>query len=112
VLAFQADPWIASAPIYENGPLDWLRNVIGEEARTFTGQVLVVHGDSHRLTIDTPYRRADIDGGTTTGLNVTRLMVPGWPDHRAVRVDIDPARPAIFQFAVVTTCDESAGAKP
>ena len=112
VLAFQADPWITGAPTYENGPLDWLRNVIGEEARSFPGQVLVVNGDSHRLTIDTPYRRADIDAGTTTGLNVTRVMVPGWPDHRAVRIDVDTGRPAIFQFTVVMARDESAGAKP
>lgn len=112
VLAFQADPWIAGAPTYENGPLDWLRNVIGEEARTFSGQVLIVNGDSHRLTIDTPYRRSDIDRGTTTGLNVTRLMVPGWPDHRAVRVDIDYSRPSIFRFSVVMTREEAAGANP
>lgn len=112
VLAFQADPWISSAPVYENGPLDWLRSVIGEEAASFAGQVLVVNGDSHRLTIDTPYRRTNIDAGTTIGLNITRLMVPGWPAHRAVRVDVDPARPAMFRFAVVMTADEAAGAKP
>ena len=112
VLAFQADPWITGAPTYENGPLDWLRNAIGEEAATFSGQVLVVNGDSHRLTIDTPYRRADVDDGTTRGLNVTRLMVPGWPDHRAVRIDVDPSRPAMFAFSVVMQAEEAAGAKP
>ena len=112
VLAFQVDPWIASAPTYENGPLDWLRNAIGEEAARFDGQVLAVHGDSHRLTVDTPYRRTDIDAGTTRGMNVTRLMVPGWPDHRAVRVDVDPDRPEIFGFRVIMRADEAAGAKP
>lgn len=112
VLAFQADPWITGAPTYENGPLDWLRNAIGEEAATFPGQVLIVNGDSHRLTIDTPYRRADIDAGTTRGLNVTRVMVPGWPDHRAIRIDVDPSRPALFAFSVVMQPDEAAGAKP
>ena len=112
VLAFQVDPWISVAPTYENGPLDWLRNAIGEEAASFAGQVLIVHGDSHRLIIDTPYRRADIDAGTTRGLNITRLMVPGWPDHRAVRITVDPARPAMFSFGVVMQPDESAGAKP
>jgi hypothetical protein len=110
VLAFQADPWITNAPVYENGPLDWLRNAIGEEAATFDGQVLVVNGDSHRLTIDTPYRRADIEAGTTRGLNVTRLMVPGWPDHRAVRIMVDPAKPAVFSFEVIMAPDESRGA--
>jgi hypothetical protein len=110
VLAFQADPWITNAPVYENGPLDWLRNAIGEEAATFDGQVLVVNGDSHRLTIDTPYRRADIEAGTTRGLNITRLMVPGWPDHRAVRITVDPAKPAVFSFEVIMAPEESRGA--
>lgn len=112
VIAFQADPWLTSAPTYENGPLDWLRTTIGEEASTFAGQVLVVHGDSHRLIVDTPYRRADIDRGTTTGMNITRLQVPGWPDHRAVRVDVDPGRPGMFGFRPIITETEAAGARP
>lgn len=112
VLAFQMDPWISNAPVYEGGPVDWLRRVIGEEAARFDGQVLVVHGDSHRLIVDTPLRRADIDAGTTRGMNVTRLMVPGWPDHRAVRIDFDPSRPAMFRFGVIMAPDEAAGAKP
>ena len=112
VLAFQADPWWQTAPLYENGPLDWLRNAIGEEAATFGGQVLVIHGDSHRLTIDTPYRRADIDAGTTRGLNVTRLQVPGWPDHRAVRIDVDTQQPGMFAFRVIMAADEAQGARP
>ena len=112
VIAFQVDAWIASAPTYEDGPLDWLRRVIGDEAAAFPGQVLIVHGDSHRLTVDTPYRRTDIDAGTSRGMNVTRLQVPGWPDHRAVRVDVDTARPAMFSFAVVMPPEEQSGARP
>jgi hypothetical protein len=112
VLAFQVDPWITGAPIYEGGPLEWLRRVIGEEAAKFAGQVLVVHGDSHRLIVDTPYRRTDIDAGTTRGMNVTRLQVPGWPDHRAVRVEVDPSRPDMFGFRLVMSPEEAAGAKP
>ena len=112
VIAFQADPWWQTAPTYESGPFDWLRNAIGEESANYPGQVLVVHGDSHRLTIDTPYRRADIETGTTRGLNVTRLQVPGWPDHRAVRVDVDPQRPGVFAFRVVMDAEERSGAKP
>ena len=112
VLAFQADPWWQTAPLYENGPLDWLRNAIGEEAADYSGQVLVVHGDSHRLVVDTPYRRADTERGTTTGMSVTRLQVPGWPDHRAVRVEVDPARPGMFGFRLVMGEDEASGARP
>lgn len=112
VLAFQADPWLTSAPVYEQGPLDWLRNSIGDEAAKFDGQVLVVHGDSHRLIVDTPYRRADVDAGTTRGMNVTRLQVPGWPDHRAVRIEVDPARPGVFAFQLVMDAEEAGGARP
>jgi hypothetical protein len=112
VLAFQADAWLPGAPIYEGGPIDWLRDTIRDEAARFDGQVLAVNGDSHRLTVDMPYRRADVDAGTTTGMNVTRLMVPGWPDHRAVRVEVDDSRPGVFGFRVVMSADEAAGAKP
>lgn len=112
VLAFHIDPWSPGTPNYEDGPVAWLTALIGEEAAAFPGQVLVVHGDSHRLVIDTPYRRADIDRGTTRGANVTRLMVPGWPDHRAVRVDVDPSRPELFGFRVVMAPEESRGALP
>ena len=111
VLAFQADPWLQSAPMYENGPLDWLRTAIGEESARFPGQVLVIHGDSHRLVVDTPYRRPDIDRGTTSGMNVTRLQVPGWPDHRAVKIEVDTGKPAMFTFGVVMTSDEASGAQ-
>ena len=112
VIAFQVDPWIASAPAYEEGPIDWLKRTIGDQAAAFDGQVLVVHGDSHRLIVDTPYRRTDIDAGTTRGMNVTRLQVPGWPDHRAVRITVDTTRPSMFSFAVVMSSDEGGGARP
>jgi hypothetical protein len=112
VLAFHLDPWIAGAPGYENGPVAWLTSLIGEEAANFDGQVLAVHGDSHRLVIDTPYRRADVDRGTSRAANVTRLMVPGWPDHRAVRIDVDPSRPEIFGFRIIMAPEEARGARP
>ncbi|MGZ8369669.1 MAG: hypothetical protein ACXW3D_01970 [Caulobacteraceae bacterium] len=112
VVATQIDAWITGAPAYEDGPLDWIRTILAEEAANYEGQVLVIHGDSHRLIIDHPFRRTDIDAGTSTGLNVTRLQVPGWPDTRAVRVDVDPSRPEVFSFRPIFAPDESHGAKP
>jgi zinc protease len=76
-----------------------------------TGDVFKA-GRTTRLIVDTPYRRADIDAGMTRGMNVTRLQVPGWPDHRAVRVDVDPARPDMFGFRLVMAPEEAAGARP
>ncbi len=112
VLAFQVDPWLASAPVYEDGPLDWIRSIIRAEAADYSGQVLIVHGDSHRLTIDQPFRRIDIERGTSTGMNITRLQVPGWPDHRAVLVDVHTDRPNMFAFAPILAADEALGARP
>lgn len=110
VLAMHVDAWTNAAPVYEDGPLDWIRLAIREEAGNFQGQVLIVHGDSHRLVVDQPFRRADIEAGTTTGMNVTRLQVPGWPDHRAVRVEVDTSRPGIFGFSPILSAEERTGA--
>jgi hypothetical protein len=112
VIAFQVDAWTTAAPTYEEGPLDWLRRTIGEEAAKFEGQVLIVQGDSHRLIVDTPYRRANVDAGTTVGLNITRLQVPGWPDHRAVFVEVDTSRAYPFAFRPIVPENERYGAKP
>ena len=69
---------------------------IGEGAKAFGGPVLVVHGDGHEYTIDTPFR--DSLGNQLS--NVFRLEVPGAADIRAVRVTIDPSAPTMFSFEV------------
>lgn len=112
MIAFHADPWLATGAIYENGPLDWIRQIVRAEAATYAGQVLLVHSDSHRLTIDQLFRRPDIERGVTTGMNVTRLMVPGWPDHRAVVIDVDTGGAGLFSFRPIFAPVEAAGARP
>lgn len=112
VVAFHADPWAPGAASYEGGPLDWIRQIVRSEALGFRGQVLLVHGDSHRLIIDQPFRRADIEAGTTVGLNITRLQVPGWPDHRSVLVTVETEDPAVFSFRPLVPAGEFAGARP
>ncbi|MGY8956162.1 MAG: metallophosphoesterase [Alphaproteobacteria bacterium] len=69
-------------------------NAIAEGAAAFGGPVLLIHGDGHEYTIDTPFQ-------TQQGQvleNVFRLEVPGAADMRAVRVRIDPDAPTMFAF--------------
>lgn len=63
-------------------------------ASTFTGPILLIHGDYHVLEIDRPL--ADDEGNTF--LNLTRLQVMGAGDVHAVEVMVDPSTPGVFGF--------------
>lgn len=91
VLAMQADPFLLMGI---GGGFRNTLNAISDGAKAFGGPVLVVHGDGHKYTIDTPFY--DSLGNPLT--NVFRLEVPGADDIRAVRVKIDPAAPTVFSF--------------
>ena len=62
----------------------------------FSRPVLLVNGDSHRLLIDKPLPNPASPKQVLQ--NFTRLQVPGEADVVAVRVTVDPAQPALFQF--------------
>ena len=87
VLAFQADMF-ETRNAWEDYPA-WsgFRRVIGESllplARQWGKPVLVVHGDSHQFRIDQPFT---LDKKPLA--NVTRLIVPGERDVRAVQVRV------------------------
>ena len=68
-------------------------SAIGDGARAFGGPVLVVHGDSHRFTIDQAMMdiAPDLD-------NIIRLQVFGDSEVHAVRVTVDPDAAAVFAF--------------
>ncbi len=68
-------------------------SAIGRGARAFGGPVLVIHGDSHRFTIDRPLMEiaSEFD-------NVLRLQVFGDAEVHAVRVLVDPDLPGVFAF--------------
>lgn len=59
------------------------------------GPVLVIHGDRHRFTIDTPFHAPS--GALFE--DVFRLVVPGDRDIRAVEVRIDLRAPTVFAIA-------------
>ncbi len=107
VLAFQAD-MLDARSAYDDFP-GWsgFRRVIADTllplAQRWGKPVLVIHGDSHRFRIDQPFT---LDKKPLA--HVTRLIVPGERDVRAVRVNVQPG--GRFSFELVEA--GSAMAKP
>ena len=97
VIAFQADPFEAKT-VWEDFP-GWsgFRKSIGETllplASRWGKPVLVVHGDSHQFRIDQPFQ---LDKKPLS--NITRLIVPGAADVRAVKVTV---RDSVFSFEMI-----------
>jgi len=89
VLAFQADPYLLFGV---GGGFQATLAAITEGAIAYGGPVLVIHGDGHVFTVDTPFQ--DPFGNTLD--NVWRVEVPGALDIRAVRIRIDPGASRIF----------------
>jgi hypothetical protein len=97
VFAFQADVF-ESKNIYEDFP-GWsgFRKSIGETllplAQRWGKPVLVIHGDSHQFKLDQPFtlNRQPLP-------NVTRLIVPGAADVRAVKVTVQQGAGLAFEL--------------
>jgi len=69
-------------------------DALGQEIRTFSGQVLVVHGDTHISRIDHPWR--DADGKVMQ--RVTRVETFGYPIMGWTFGVIDSESPNLFRF--------------
>lgn len=88
VFAFQADVF-ETKNAYEDFP-SWsgFRKSIGETLLPLANQwgkpVLIIHGDSHKFKLDQPFL---LNQKPLT--NVSRLIVPGANDVRAVKVTVD-----------------------
>jgi hypothetical protein len=97
VLAFQADVF-ETRNAWEDYPA-WsgFRRVIGQTLLPLASQwakpVLVVHGDSHRFRVDQPF---SLDKKPLA--HITRLIVPGERDIRAVRVTVQPGGRFAFEL--------------
>jgi hypothetical protein len=97
VLAFQADVF-ETKTVWEDFP-GWsgFRKSIGETllplASRWGKPVLVVHGDSHQFKIDQPFQlhKKPLP-------NITRLIVPGAADVRAVKVTV---KEGAFSFEMI-----------
>lgn len=97
VLAFQADVFEAKT-VWEDFP-GWsgFRKTIGETllplASRWGKPVLLVHGDSHQFKIDQPFQLHKKPLS-----NITRLIVPGAADVRAVKVSV---KDSDFSFEMI-----------
>jgi hypothetical protein len=80
------------------GHLD-TRAALAEGAKRFGRPVLLLHGDSHAWLHDRPVPEAS---------NLTRVMVPGDGDTRAVVVSVDPAAAEPFGFTLIGPADRVA----
>jgi hypothetical protein len=98
VFAFQADVLENKTPWEDFPGWSGFRTSIGQTllplASAWGKPVLVVHGDSHQFKIDQPFQ---LDKKPMK--NVTRLIVPGASDVRAVKVTV---KDASFSFELVT----------
>jgi hypothetical protein len=80
------------------GHLD-TRGALAAAARRFGRPVLLLHGDSHFWLRDNPVPEAP---------NLTRVIVPGDGDTRAVVVTIDPAASEPYRFELIGPADRIA----
>jgi hypothetical protein len=65
----------------------------------YPGQVLLLHGDTHRWLEEANPSDGQGQGGTIR--NATRFMTPGDEDMRAVRIGIAPGSPRPFRFSEI-----------
>lgn len=101
VIALHADMFVAGDPLRSSfSSIAW---ILRERSKEFDGQILLIHGDTHRLVIDHPFTNllteAPVDGHVYE--NITRLETPGAPFLRAVKVTVDTSTPAAFSFQEV-----------
>lgn len=73
-----------------------LLELLRDESAAFAGQVLVVHGDTHRARVDQPLRNRQ----RQKLANFTRLETYGYPQMGWTEVRIDPATPELFRFTM------------
>ena len=95
VLLFQANPGFKhfSQGLAHRGYREFLQSLY-EETLNFSGQVVVVHGDTHMSRIDHPLR--DAHGKKLP--NFTRVETHGYPIMGWTRGIIDTHSPSLFSF--------------
>lgn len=104
VLVFQGDPGFdlpETEDVDESKSLDvsGYRNFIAQvvkQAEQYSGQVLLVHGDTHFFKVDKP-----LHSPTRLLPNLTRVQTFGSPSLHWVKVGVDPSSPSVFQVEPV-----------
>lgn len=96
VIVIQANPDFEAAS--SGRPIPGFRdflNQLREETLNFSGQVLLVHGDSHQHQINQPLH---MPGNGALITNFTRLETYGSPSMGWVKVTVDAQDPKVFRF--------------
>ncbi len=96
VLAMQADMWVDAPNGRFGGENGFKRTyaALVAAAEAFAKPVLLIHGDSHILVVDQPFK-----GRSGSRLdNMIRLQVFGASDVHAVQVTVDPDALNMFAF--------------
>ena len=97
VVAMQGDPGFnAFAAGLAHAGYRELLNTLRDETLTYSGQVLLVHGDTHWNRIDHPLRRP---GSSEKLANFTRVETYGSPFMGWTTISIGDEDPALFHFA-------------
>ncbi|MFN2400159.1 MAG: hypothetical protein ABR543_16210 [Gemmatimonadaceae bacterium] len=94
IVAIHGDPGLERAPAVRDGYASFV-DALERHVRAFSGQVLLIHGDSHTFGVDHPLKRSD------TGevlRNFTRLVTFGSPDIGWVRVVVDSVAGRVVEF--------------
>jgi hypothetical protein len=94
MLVIQANPFEEAPEGGPNGFADFLAALEAETAR-FSGQVVLVHGDSHHFRIDKPL---PLDRERPALPNFTRVETFGSPDVHWLKVTVDPSDPNLFVY--------------
>jgi hypothetical protein len=90
VVAIQADPWDNKRHAF-----DWLLTQLPESAARLHGKTLLfVHGDTHLLRMDQPFK----DSMGYPVPNLMRLETWGSPFVGWIQVTVDPDDPHLFSF--------------
>lgn len=99
VFAFQADVFESKSQWEDFPAWSGFRRSVGETllplADKWSKPILVIHGDSHQFRLDQPFKL-----GNKPLQNVTRLVVPGASDVRAVQVKIHQSS---FSFELLSS---------
>ena len=101
MIVFQGDPGFDVPETEENdesrlpkndGYANFLDKLM-EETKAFTGQVVIVHGDTHFFKIDKP-----LASYTSLIPNLTRVQTFGSPNVHWIKVSVDAASRDVFSF--------------
>jgi hypothetical protein len=82
----------------QEGPFGPIVEELKLGGERFAGQVLLVHGDSHKFQVGRPFLVQHGEGEPLSYANITRLEVYGAPEIGAVKVSVDPDSVGVFGF--------------